>query len=597
MHLQELAQGAGGLSPQQLAALQQLAGSLTPAQLAWVSGYLAATANLATAAPQAVTAAPASSSAEVTVLYGSQTGNSRGVAKGVAAKLEAQGNGVTLVSMADFKPKKLKDLQRLVVVVSTHGEGEPPDDAIGFHKFLFSSRAPKLNQLEYSVLALGDSSYDQFCQTGKEIDDRLAELGASALVARVDCDVDFEDAAEQWTEALLPTLKAEVAALAPLTATASAVMAESQYTRANPFEAPLLLSQKITGRDSIKDIRHIELGLDDSGIQYQPGDALGVWVHNDAELVSTLLAALDLNPADEVTIKQQSLPLSQALTQQLELTLLHPALVQQWASWSSDAKLAEIAEDKAQLKAFIGGHQLIDLASRYPAKVSAQELVDSLRKITPRLYSIASSQAEVDEEVHLTVAVVEEERDGQLRQGLASAALAKRLKQGDGVSVYVESNDNFRLPADDNTPVIMIGPGTGIAPFRAFMQEREAREAQGDNWLFFGNPTFTQDFLYQVEWQNYVKSGLLTRIDLAFSRDQAHKIYVQDRIREQGREVVEWLERGAHLYLCGDANRMAVDVEKALIEVLSEHSDRNQEQAKEYLSSLKTDKRYQKDVY
>ncbi|USD37008.1 assimilatory sulfite reductase (NADPH) flavoprotein subunit [Ferrimonas sp. SCSIO 43195] len=594
MQLQQLQQGAGGLSQEQLTQLQQLASGLSPVQLAWVSGYLAAFANQGAAGQSPAEDQPPSSS--LTILYGSQTGNSRSLASALAQQAQSQGRVVKLVSMADYKPRQLKEEQQLLVLVSTHGEGDPPDDAMALHKFLHSARAPKLPQLSYSVLALGDSSYDNFCQTGLEFDQRLHQLGARRLLERADCDVDFEDTAAQWQAQVLERL----ATVSPATgaAVASAPPAQaSGYSRSTPFESSLLLSQKITGRGSVKDTRHVELSLEGSGLSYQPGDALGVWMSNDPELVEALLRLLALEGEQQVEVKDQTLSLRQALTDHYELTLLHPALVGAWAEFSGSEALAAIVADRDQLKTFIGQHQLIDLAQRYPASVDAEALLATLRKLTPRLYSIASSQAEVDEEVHLTVALVEEERDGHVRQGTVSGAFAHRLQEGDGVRVYVEANDNFRLPSDDTTPVIMIGPGTGVAPFRAFLQERDARGAQGQNWLFFGNPTFTEDFLYQLEWQGYVKSGLLTHISLAFSRDQQQKIYVQDRIREQGAELYQWLQRGAHLYLCGDANRMAADVEQALIDVVAQHGGLSVEAAQDYLSELRSSKRYQKDVY
>ncbi|MBY5992358.1 assimilatory sulfite reductase (NADPH) flavoprotein subunit [Ferrimonas balearica] len=601
MLLKEFEAGAGMLAPEQIQTLRALAAELNPVQAAWISGYLAAVANQG-AVPAAAAVAPAAqSAAPLTILYGSQTGNSRSVATALADQARAQGVEVTLVSMAQYKPRQLKSERQLLLVVSTHGEGDPPDDAIAFHKFLFSARAPKLSELKYSVLALGDSSYDHFCQTGKEFDLRLAELGAQRLAERVDCDVDFEDSAEQWQGEVLSQLDTGTAqgpaAAQGLSAAIVPFASTSSYSRANPFPAPLLLSQKITGRGSVKDTRHVELSLEDSGLRYQPGDALGVWMDNDPALVSQLLEATELDGETPVTVKAGEVSLRQALTDTFELTLLHPALVKGWAELAGDEALNTTVADDEALKALIKSHQLIDLARRYPASPSAEQLVGLLRKLTPRLYSIASSQAEVEEEVHLTVALVADQRDGEDRLGTVSGAFARRLEAGAEVRVYVEPNDNFRLPESDDTPVIMIGPGTGVAPFRAFMQEREARGAEGDNWLLFGNPTFTEDFLYQVEWQGYVDSGLLARIDLAFSRDQAHKIYVQDRVREQGAELFAWLERGAHLYLCGDAERMAKDVEAALVEVIAEQGNRSVEDAEHYLAQLREAKRYQKDVY
>ena len=371
----------------------------------------------------------------------------------------------------------------------------------------------------------------------------------------------------------------------------------SEYTKQNPYSAELSVSQKITGRDSAKDVRHIEIDLGESGLTYQVGDALGVWFENDEALVDELIATLSLSASENVSVANETLTLKDALVSSLEITQTSVNFVNFWAEVSQDKTLLAVAEDKNSAREYAANHQVVDVVKAAPASIEAQVFVEALRKITPRLYSIASSQAEMEEEVHLTVGLVEYDGNGQLRSGGASSFLGKRLEEGGAVKVFVEHNDNFRLPSDGNTPVIMIGPGTGIAPFRAFMQEREASEATGDNWLFFGDQTFTQDFLYQVEWQGYVKSGLLTNIDLAFSRDQAEKIYVQDRLREKAAEVYAWLERGAHLYICGDMSRMAKDVETALIDIIAEQGNKSEEQAQQYLKDLRNAKRYQKDVY
>ncbi len=338
--------------------------------------------------------------------------------------------------------------------------------------------------------------------------------------------------------------------------------------------------------------------MEGSGISYQPGDALGVWFDNDAALVAEVLALTGLTGSESVSVEGKSLPLSEALARHFELTRLHGGFISGLADLSDNAELKAIAADKAQTTALAASAQIVDVLKRYPQVLAAEQLVALLRPLTPRMYSIASSQAEVEEEVHLTVGVVRyPQADGTVRSGGASSFLADRLAEGSEVQVFVEHNDNFRLPVDGNTPVIMVGPGTGIAPFRAFIQQRDADGASGKNWLFFGNPHFTQDFLYQVEWQKYVKSGLLSKIDLAFSRDQAKKIYVQDRLREQGAEVYTWLEQGAHVYVCGDANRMARDVQEALIDIIAQHGNTDREAAEEYLNELRRAKRYQRDVY
>lgn len=582
----------------QLASLKDAIGGYSPLQLAWASGYLAAKSENSSVAALPSAAAPKASST-LTILYGSQTGNAKGVASSLAAQAQAQGLTVDLKNMSEFKPKSIKSVSHLLIVASTNGEGEPPDDAISLHEFLASKKAPKLDNLHYSVLALGDTSYEFYCQTGKDFDEYLAKLGAKRITERVDCDVDYEDEAKAWSETIIEQSKSLLGANENSTNVVAMPTAGSAhaYTKQSPYTAELGLSQKITGRDSAKDVRHIEIDLGDSGITYQPGDALGVWFDNDEALVDELITLLKFSGAEEVVVSEQSLSLKDALISKLEITQTALNFVEFWAEHSGDESLIKLVAEKSATREFAAQHQIVDIIRRAPAAIEAQVFVEALRKLTPRLYSIASSQAEVEEEVHLTVGLVEYSEDDKARAGGASSFLGKRLEEGGEVKVFIEHNDNFRLPTDESTPVIMIGPGTGIAPFRAFLQEREAQDASGDNWLFFGDQTFTQDFLYQLEWQSYLKSGLLTKMDVAFSRDQAEKIYVQDRLKESAQEVYSWLERGAHLYVCGDMNRMAKDVENALLDIIAEQGKLSEEQAQQYLKDLRSAKRYQKDVY
>lgn len=601
--------GAPGpiISEPQWNAITQAIAGLNAQQLSWVSGYLAGLAASGQALPQsagAVASAETAGDAPVlTILYGSQTGNAKGIAQSLQAKAEAAGYTSKLLSMADYKPRQIKAETHVAIVASTHGEGEPPDDAIELHEFLGSKKAPKNANLKYSVLSLGDSSYEFFCQTGKDFDERLAKLGGTAVVPRVDCDVDYESEAQAWCEKFIESLKSDFTAKAGAAvamqqgSAVQAVAAAQTYTKKAPYTATLLTSQKITGRDSVKDIRHIEISLEDSGIQYQAGDALGVWFKNDTALVEELIGLIEANADETVEVDGQSLTLAEALISKLELTLSYPGFVKAYQEATGSEALAKLLEDKAALREYLADRQIADIVRDYPAAVAAQTFVNACRPITPRLYSIASSQSEVEDEVHLTIAHVDYDAFGKRHQGGASGYLCERLEEGGEVEVFVEPNDNFRLPANPDTPVIMIGPGTGIAPFRSFMQERDAQGAEGKNWLFFGNPNFTQDFLYQLEWQAYVKSGLLSRISLAFSRDQAEKIYVQDRLLEEGKDVFAWLEEGAHVYVCGDANRMAKDVENALLDIIKTHGNKDDSEAKAYLLALRKAKRYQKDVY
>jgi len=590
------------LGEMQLSQLTQAISGLNKDQLVWASGYLAgmAASQQSGVIDNSVAASASAPQASVTILFGSQTGNAKHEAIAFGEKLVSQGLQANVVNMSDYKPRKIKDETHLVVFVSTHGEGDAPDDAIELHEFLGSKKAPKLPNLQYGVVGLGDTSYEFFCQTAKDFDTRLAALGAKALSERLDCDVDYADSIAQWADNLSKTLVNALQSTPALSSAVSAVpqaLSASQYTKQNPFVASLLTAQKITGRDSVKDIQHIEISLEDSGLQYQVGDALGVYFTNDASVVARIIAATQTLANDSVSIKGESYTLSEALTEKLELTSSYPGFVKAYQSSTNDTGLQALLDDKAALRTFLDERQIVNIIEQFPNKISAQALVDAMRPLTPRLYSIASSQAEVEDEVHLTVAHVNFEAFGAMHQGGASGFLSSRLEEGDSLKVFIESNDNFRLPSDGNTPIIMVGPGTGVAPFRAFMQEREASEAEGDNWLFFGNPSFTQDFLYQVEWQSYLKSGLLTKLSLAFSRDQAQKIYVQDRLLENGPAVYEWLERGAHFYVCGDAMHMAKDVEQALLKIIQTHGNKDEANAKQYLVQMRKANRYQKDVY
>ena len=604
MLLSQLSAQASPLTPEQVQKLQALTAELNPIQQAWVSGYLAANANTAALSGQVASAAPqAGEAAALTILYGSQTGNAKGVASQLQAAAEAKGLAVKLVNMADYKPAQLKKEKFIAVAVSTYGEGEPPEDAENLHAFLASKKAPKLDGVKVAVIGLGDSSYEFFCQTAIDFEERFKALGAETVIARADLDVDYEDQATAWiggaVDAFEPELKAQSQGSAQVIPMAGfgAAPAQSQYTKQNPFAAELSVVQKITGRDSTKDVRHIEISLEGSDITYLPGDSLGVYFLNDEALVDETLASLNLDGATEITLGEETLSIRTALIEKLELTQSYPGFVEKYAQATNNAELLKLVEDKAAMREYIEARQIFDIIKQNPSDISAQDLANCLRKLQARLYSIASSQAEVEEEVHLTVGLVEFDAFGEKHFGGCSGYLAHRAEEGVQVKVFSEHNDNFRLPSDDNTPVIMVGPGTGIAPFRAFLQERDAREAEGENWLFFGNPHFTQDFLYQVEIQGYVKSGLLNKVDLAFSRDQAEKVYVQDRIREKGEEVFAWLEKGAHFYICGDANRMAKDVHQALIDIIKAHGGKDDEQAESYLKELRSNNRYQKDVY
>ncbi|MBD1557659.1 assimilatory sulfite reductase (NADPH) flavoprotein subunit [Vibrio sp. S9_S30] len=607
MLLKELSALASPLNDQQIGQLQQTISELSPQQLAWVSGYfwgISQNQSVGAAAPinRAAAVVAAKPAGKLSIIFASQTGNAKGVAEALKEEAQAEGIAVELFDASDYKGKNLAKETHVIVVASTNGEGEAPDNAMELHEFLQSKKAPKLPNLQYAVIGLGDSSYEFFCQTAKDFDEYLSKLGATSFIDRLDCDVDYEAPAAAWRKAALEKAKdmlsvGNEAEVVQLHAGNQLATAHSQYTKQKPYTATLLTSQKITGRDSGKDVRHIEIDLGESGITYQPGDALGVWYENSAELVDAILAKVGLSGIETVEVDGESLSIRTALIRKYEVTTSNPQLVTKFAELSGSKKLEKLVADKDKLREYAGNTQVLDVLGEKKIKLSAEELVGILRRLTPRLYSIASAQSEVDEEVHLTVGVVEYEVGDETRYGGASSFLSHRLEEGGDVKVFVENNNNFKLPQDDNTPVIMIGPGTGIAPFRSFIQERDNRDAEGKNWLLFGDRTFTQDFLYQVEWQKYLKSGLLTQLDVAFSRDQQEKVYVQHRILEHAEQVWQWIQDGAYIYVCGDATRMAKDVNDALVAVAKEHGGLSQEKAEEFINDLRKAKRYQRDVY
>lgn len=597
-----LAALASPLNDAQLNQLQQTVTQLNAQQLAWVSGYFWGLSQSNALSVPHISAGQTASAAsgKLTIIFASQTGNAKGVAQALLKEAQAAGIQAQLFDASDYKGKDLAKETHVIFVASTNGEGEAPDNALALHEFLKSKKAPKLPNLKYGVLGLGDSSYQFFCQTGKDFDQFLENLGAQRLVERLDADVDYQAAATEWRKQVLSILKDELTGAAAVTSVATFAVsqtAESHYSKEQPYTASLSTSQKITGRDSGKDVRHIEIDLADSGITYQPGDALGVWYENRPQLVNALLDSVGLSGHEEVQVDGEALSLHSALTHHYEITAANPQLVAQFAELAQSEKLTSLAQDKEALREYATRTQVIDVLREEKVTLSAIQLLSLLRRLTPRLYSIASSQSEVGEEVHLTVGVVEYEYEGEQRLGGASSFLAHQLEEGARVKVFVEHNNNFKLPSDDNAPLIMVGPGTGIAPFRSFIQERENRGAAGKNWLLFGDRTFTQDFLYQVEWQKYLKSGVLNRLDVAFSRDQHEKVYVQHRLLEQAELVWQWLQEGAYFYVCGDASRMAKDVHQALITVVEQQGGLNREQAEEYVSELRKAKRYQRDVY
>lgn len=582
----------------------RLVEGLDTAALHWLSGYFAGVAVQRQSggknAPADLAAPAADAQARLTVLYGSQTGNAKRVAEDLSRRATAAGLAVRVVRADAYPARELKQERLLYIVISTQGDAEPPDDARAFVEFLGSARAPKLEGLRYAVLGLGDSSYPQFCAIGRQIDERLSTLGGQRLLQAGEADVDLETVTQPWLEQALQQAREQLKTSTPLATVTPLRTARSTpaWHREQPFAAPLLLNQRITGRGSDRDVRHLELSLEGSALRYAPGDALGVWPTQAPALVEAVLETLRLDGDATISSGDDEQPLRTWLAERRELTQLTRPFFAAHAERSGDNALRELLSPAARdaLSEVFSRWQVLDLLRRHPAPWTAQDLVTALRPLAPRLYSIASSQSVVGEEVHLTLSHVDYAIDGEARWGSASRYLAQRA-EGETVPVFIEANERFHLPADNERDIIMIGPGTGVAPFRAFVQERTERGGDGRNWLLFGNPHFHSDFLYQTEWQQALKSGQLHRIDLAFSRDQRDKIYVQHRLREQGRRLYEWLDGGAHLYVCGDATRMAKDVHKALIEIVAEHGQRTAEDAEAWLNQLIQQGRYARDVY
>ncbi len=614
------------------AALQRMAAGLSGQQLLWLSGYFYGRAATGTNAKEAVEAPGIPAVAEtpkrprLVILYGSQTGNGKKVALQTAAAARQRGlPDVVVQDMNEYAGRSLQTERWLLVIVSTQGEGEPPIAAEELHRFLASSRAPKLPALRYAVLALGDRGYLQFCQTGREFDERLAALGAQRLVERVECDVDFEEPARQWAARVLAQLLAEQEPkYAPLEEAGSRKEAAAtgrgavvvavpaghlpaeteleeplEYSRQHPFSAPVLEKIQLNGRGSTKETYHLELSLAESGLRYEPGDSLAVLPVNGAPLVAEVVKAARLAPEAPVRLDADELDLATALAGHRELSGLTRDVLERYAGLAPQhGRLRELLTgDRAALHHYLYGRDVADLLTEFPAELSAQHLVAVLRPMQARAYSIASSLLAHPDEAHLTVGALRYEAHGRRKHGTCSSHLADSLGVGGVARVFVERNEYFKLPGAPDADIIMVGAGTGVAPFRAFVEERVALGATGRNWLLFGNPHFTTDFLYQAEWQQHLKRGGLHQLDVAFSRDQTDKHYVQHRLLEHARDVFGWLENGAHFYVCGDKTRLAGAVQTALTEIVRQQGGLSAEDAAGYVRNLKRQRRYLEDVY
>ncbi len=558
--------------------------------------------------PEAAAPAPRTT---IHILWASQTGNAEGVASHCAQQLKAAGHATRLQGLDTVKVTDLSAMSHALILTSTFGDGDPPDNATAFWQALQADSAEALSTLRYAVLAFGDSNYDQFCGFGRQLDARLDALGAQRLLPRTDCEPEYQAAAQGWLTQVMGALSSSPAAVAvPSLATtdvgdlqvadaASAPAVTTSYSRKKPWPARVLVNRRLNATGSDKEVRQFAFDLGDSGLHYEAGDALGVWPTNCAAAVGDLLAALKLSPNETVSVQDQGeMPLGAALSHHLDITRITPELLQFVAERSAaeDLRLITAAGSEAALKAWLWGRQLIDLARAFPFQTSAADFAARLKRLQPRLYSISSSAALHPREVHLTVSTVRYRFDGKPRGGVCSSFLADRSSDA-AVPIFIQPSTHFRVPRDASLPIIMVGPGTGIAPFRAFLQEREATGATGRNWLFFGEQREQQDFYYRDELAAWRASGHLTRLDLAFSRDQADKVYVQHRMMEHGAELWRWLQEGAHFYVCGDASRMAKDVDSALCQIAQTHGGLSADRAREAVQQLGREKRYVRDVY
>jgi sulfite reductase (NADPH) flavoprotein alpha-component len=582
-------------TPDQRRLLEAAISGLDPVQRGWLSGFLASSAASVASAP----AAPAAAT-KLVVLYGTESGNAESLADRAGKEAKKRGFQPVVKNMSEISAADLAKVSDLLVVVSTWGDGEPPESATTFYKELMAAELD-LKNTRFTVCALGDTSYDKFCQTGKDVDARLETLGAKRVSPRQDCDVDYEENYSAWLDAALKAFTPQTAAPVAVAGVSAVAASTVEYGKKNPFPSEVVEHVILNGEGSTKETLHVGLSLDGSGLVYEPGDALAVLPVNAPDVVEAVIKAAKLTGTETVEVKGEgSKLLADALREDFDITAVSRAVLTKLQAATGSTELAALlAEDaKEQLKAWNHGREIVDAIETFaPNGLSAAQLTGILRKLPPRLYSIASSPLAHPGEVHLTVAAVRYESNGRKRKGVCSTYLADLVKEGSKTRVFVQPNKHFRLPASGETPVIMVGPGTGVAPFRAFVEHRAALGHPGKNWLFFGDQRYTYDFLYQLEWQDHLKSGVLSKLDVAFSRDQPEKIYVQQKMLEHAKELYAWLEEGAHFYVCGDASRMAHDVHETLLSIIEKQGNKSREAAEAYVEDLKKSHRYQRDVY
>lgn len=568
-------------------------------QKAWLAGFLAGVQSARAMTDKQSVGKPeqaALSAPVVNILYGTQTGNAEALAMDAASAATSRGFKPVVQGLDDVSMEAFAAMKSVIITIATYGEGEMPDNAGLFWEALTNSDMPKLPEMQFGVLALGDTGYDEFCQAGKLIDMRLEQLGAVRLVDRLDCDVDYEDIAEEWINKTIPLTSD--AAPQKSVVEAPVKVEKSAWNRKNPYPATLSVNQLLSGSNSDKEIRHYEFDLADSGITYEAGDALNVMPINDPLLVEALLSRLSIEP--DLVIDGQDQPVGDLLTHKYEISTPSRNMIAAIEQSAGDEMLTHVVKhgDKETLADFLWGKDTLDLLNINPqVSFGIDQFIKLLKPLQHRAYSISSSPKAHPNSVHLTVASVRWRSEDRDHRGVCSTFLADRVETKSKAGIFVSPNKAFRVPANDDAPVIMVGPGTGVAPFRAFLEERQARQAAGKNWLFFGDQTKADDFIYQQQLTEMYDSGLLTRFDTAFSRDQKDKVYVQHKMVEHGEELFKWLQTGAYFYVCGDATRMAKDVDKALADIVANQGAMSSDKATEYVNNLKREKRYLRDVY
>lgn len=588
---------------EQFETIKKLLNPLNEIQIAWISGYIAGLSNQTPSGEKAESSETETTdyaNRPLTILYGSRTGNGKGLAK-VAEKMALE-NGLSteVKSMEDYKLKDLASEKKLLIIVSTHGDGEPPFQAKEVYDYIHGKRAPKLDGVQYAVLALGDSSYLHFCKTGKDFDTQLEKLGAKRIKNILCCDVDYKQSDEQWLKEVLQDFKQVAGSARTDTAGKQktySLVKTTEYSKQKPYMAPVFGKINLHGRGSERQTLHIELQTEAEGLTYEPGDSAGIIPVNSEELIAEVLKVTALQPDEIVEVNNTEHTLHEALYRDFELSKITSDVIKRYLEIVPNNELKKISEDINSLQAYIYGRDIVDLFTDYPAVITAGQLIKMLRPLQPRYYSIASSPKAFPGEIHLTVALVDYIHSGRNKRGTCSGFLSEILTENEQVPVFIEPNPNFRLPANLATPIIMIGAGTGIAPYRAFVQERELSPGAGKSWLFFGNRNFETEFLYQTEWQQHLKTGALTRMEVAFSRDQDEAVYVQHRMLEHAKELYLWIEDGAHIYICGDRKKMATDVQNALLTIIQQEGGYNPEEAQEFADQLQKEKRLQTDVY